>query len=53
MNNDNKESIVYKASNFIVQSQNSEKKMKELHEKLIADGFTWDGMDGYSKTEST
>lgn len=49
MKKDNKEPIVYKASNFSIQSQNSEKIMKELHEKLIAEGYKWDGMDGYYK----
>lgn len=45
----NEEPIVHKDLNVIIQSQNSEKSMKELHEKLIAEGFKWDGMDGYYK----
>lgn len=47
-----KEPVVHKASNVMLQSQNAAKSMGELHEKMLADGFEWDGMDGYSKTVS-
>lgn len=48
-----KEPVVHKASNVMLQSQNAAKSMGELHEKMLADGFMWDGMGGYSKTVSS
>ncbi len=47
-----KETVVHKAANVMLQSQNAAKRMGELHEKMLADGFEWDGMDGYSKKVS-
>lgn len=47
-----KEPVVHKAANVMLQSQNAAKSMGELHEKMLADGFEWDGMDGYSKKVS-
>ena len=34
--------------NYIIQSRHAEQEMVSLHEKMIADGWEWDGMDGYT-----
>lgn len=35
------------AEQFLAQERNAIKSMRELHERLIAEGYEWDGMDGY------
>ena len=37
-----------KVDNFLIQMSNAEKFMSDEHERLIKEGFIWDGMDGYT-----
>lgn len=38
------------AEQMLRQSIEAERMMRETHERLLAEGYEWDGMDGYSKT---
>lgn len=37
-----------KALNMMVQREAAERAMAEAHDKMIAEGWEWDGMDGYT-----
>jgi hypothetical protein len=36
-------------TNYMAQAANAEGQRSSIHEKLLASGYTWDGMDGYTK----
>lgn len=42
---------VFPAKNWMQQAAKAESYAREQHERLLAEGWTWDGMDGYSKEE--
>jgi hypothetical protein len=37
------------AVSYLQQLLNGSESAREMHDRLIADGWQWDGMDGYSK----
>ena len=37
--------------NYFAQMRAAEKMMRRWHEQALAEGYTWDGMDGYYKDE--
>lgn len=40
----------YSAKNFLAQVQAAAQWRAQEHARLLAEGWEWDGMDGYSKT---